>query len=73
MATALEKCYNAVPDPKVIILVGTDAISGGIFANTPAVDRSFLDRHKPDLYIAGNPAHPLTIINGMLDLVKCKR
>lgn len=73
MATALEKCYDAVPDPKVIILVGTDAISGGIFANTPAVDRSFLDRHKPDLYIAGNPAHPLTIINGMLDLVKCKR
>ena len=29
MAEPLERCYNAIPDPKIIILVGTDAISGG--------------------------------------------
>ncbi len=32
------------------------------------LDRSFLDTHKVDLYIPGNPAHPLTIINGLLSL-----
>jgi len=71
MAEALEICYNAIPDPKIIILVGTDAISGGIFAGSDELDRTFLDRHKVDLYIPGNPAHPLTIINGLLSLRSC--
>jgi Ni,Fe-hydrogenase III small subunit len=69
MAEPLERCYNAVPDPKIIILAGTDAISGGIFADSPALNRSFLDRHSIDLYIPGNPVHPLTFINGVLDFI----
>jgi len=69
MAEALEITYNATPSPKIIILVGTDAISGGIFADSPAIDRSFLDNHEVDLYIPGNPAHPLAIINGILNLL----
>lgn len=70
MAEPLEICYNAVPDPKIIILAGVDAISGGIFEGSPALDRSFLDRHKVDLYIPGNPVHPLTFINGVLSLTR---
>lgn len=70
MAGPLQICYDAVPDPKIIVLVGTDAISGGIFAGSKALDRSFLDRYPIDLYIPGNPAHPLTIINGLLDLTR---
>jgi Ni,Fe-hydrogenase III small subunit len=69
MAAPLQICYDATPGPKIIILVGTDAISGGIFAGSPAIDRSFLDRYHIDLYVPGNPAHPLTIINGILDLI----
>jgi len=72
MAEPLQICYDATPDPKIIVLVGTDAISGGIFADSPAVDRSFLDKYHIDLYIPGNPAHPLTIINGLLDLCRKK-
>lgn len=68
MAKALEICYEAIPEPKIVVLVGTDAISGGIFENSDQLDRSFLKNHKVDLYIPGNPAHPLTIINGLLDL-----
>lgn len=68
MAGPLQICYDAVPDPKIIILAGTDAISGGIFAGSPALDRSFLDRYSVDLYVPGNPVHPLTFINGVLDL-----
>ncbi len=70
MAEAVQLCYDATPEPKIIVLVGTDAISGGIFANSPALDRSFLDKYHVDLYIPGNPAHPLTIINGLLDLTR---
>jgi len=69
MAESLEITYNATPSPKIIILVGTDAISGGIFADSPAIDRSFLEKHTVDLYIPGNPAHPLAVINGILSLL----
>lgn len=72
MAEPLQICYDAIPDPKIIILAGTDAISGGIFAGSPALDRSFLDQYQVDLYLAGNPAHPLTIINGILQLTRGK-
>jgi Ni,Fe-hydrogenase III small subunit/ferredoxin len=70
MAEPVQICYDATPDPKIIVLVGTDAISGGIFNGSPAIDRSFLDKYPIDLYIPGNPAHPLTIINGLLDLTR---
>lgn len=70
MAEALQICYDAIPSPRIIILVGVDAISGGIFTESQAINRSFLDKYKIDLYIPGNPAHPLTIISGILDLTR---
>ncbi len=72
MAASVQICYDAIPEPKIIVLVGTDAISGGIFADSPAIDRSFLEKHTVDLYIPGNPAHPLSIVNGLLDLTRKK-
>ena len=72
MAEPLQICYDAMPEPKIIILAGTDAISGGIFTDSPALDRSFLETHKIDLYVPGNPMHPLTFINGVLDLIRSK-
>lgn len=73
MAQPLQICYDAIPEPKIIILVGTDAISGGIFDGSPALNRNFLDKYKVDLYVPGNPIHPLTFINGLLDLVRKKK
>ncbi|MCK9423329.1 MAG: NADH:ubiquinone oxidoreductase [Bacteroidales bacterium] len=68
MAEALQICYDAIPGPKLVIVAGTDAISGGIFQNGEALDRSFLSRYPIDLFVPGNPPHPLTFINGILDL-----
>jgi Ni,Fe-hydrogenase III small subunit len=73
MALPLQVCYDALPDPKIIILAGTDAISGGIFLGSPALNRSFLDKYKVDLYVPGNPIHPLTIINGIIELIKRRK
>ena len=73
MAEATQVCYDAVPDPKIIILVGSDAISGGIFAGSGALNRSFLDKYPIDLYVPGNPPHPLTFVNGVLEMIRKKK
>ncbi len=73
MAEALQICYDATPDPKIIILAGVDAISGGIFAGSPALNRSFLDKYNVDLYVSGNPVHPLAFINGVLELIRKRK
>lgn len=73
MAEAIQICYDAVPDPKLIILVGTDAISGGIFEGSEALNRIFLKKYLIDLYVPGNPPHPLTFINGILELIKKRK
>jgi Ni,Fe-hydrogenase III small subunit len=69
MAEPLQITYDATPSPKIIILAGTDAISGGIFEGSPALDRSFIEQNHIDLYVPGNPIHPLTFINGVMDLL----
>jgi len=68
MAEALQICYDATPSPKIVIVAGAAAISGGIFSAAEETDRKFLESVKPDLYVPGNPPHPLTFINGVLDL-----
>lgn len=73
MAAPLQLCYDAIPEPKIIILAGVDAISGGIFAQGPSLDRRFLDKYKIDLYVPGNPVHPLTFINGVIELIRKRR
>jgi Ni,Fe-hydrogenase III small subunit len=72
MAGPLQLTYDATPSPKIIILAGTDAISGGIFEGSPAINRKFLEDHDIDLYVPGNPVHPLTFINGVMDLLGIK-
>jgi Ni,Fe-hydrogenase III small subunit len=69
MAEPLEITYKAIPSPKIIILAGTDAISGGIFEGSPALDRRFIEENHIDLYVPGSPVHPLTFINGVMDLL----
>ena len=72
MAYALEDCYSSTPDPKVVILCGTCAISGGIFQDSQELNREFLNKHKIDLYIPGCPVHPLTFINAVVDFIRKK-
>jgi len=72
MAAATELCYNAVPNPKIIILFGACAISGGIFQKSIQTEREFLNKHIIDLYIPGCPPHPLTFICGLIDWLNRK-
>ena len=72
MAYALEDCYKSLPDPKIVILTGACAISGGIYQNSENLNREFLEKYPVDLYIPGCPVHPLTFINGVLDFITKK-
>ncbi len=72
MADAVNDCYDAVPLPKIIILNGACAISGGIFKSSAVLDRRFIDTHQVDLYLPGCPTHPLTVITGILDWLERK-
>lgn len=69
MTHALQICWDTIPEPKLVIAVGTCGISGGVFADSDALDRQFLDRFKPSLYVPGCPAHPLTFISDIMDLL----
>ena len=70
MAYALEDCYKSTPDPKIVVLCGACAISGGVFQNSTKLNREFLEKYPIDLYIPGCPVHPLTFINAILDFIK---
>ncbi|HNX57495.1 MAG TPA: 4Fe-4S dicluster domain-containing protein [Spirochaetota bacterium] len=67
MSDALEICYDAVPAPKIVILTGACAISGGVFSGSDEINRDFIAKHKIDLYVPGCPPHPLTFITAIID------
>lgn len=66
MRLALQKCYNAMPRPKVVIAVGACAISGGLFSDM-GQDAQGAPQHLPvDMFIPGCPPSPYTILHGLL-------
>jgi Ni,Fe-hydrogenase III small subunit len=70
MAEALDICYNSIAEPKILVVCGSEAISGGLYADSPAVNRSFLDKYHVDLWLPGAPTHPLCFIDGITKLRK---
>ncbi len=73
MAEALDICCEAVAEPKIVVACGTDACSGGLFAASRAIDRSFFDRHGVDLWLPGAPTHPMVFIDGIRTLLGHKK
>jgi Ni,Fe-hydrogenase III small subunit/formate hydrogenlyase subunit 6/NADH:ubiquinone oxidoreductase subunit I len=69
MKLALEKTYQAIPPPRLVIAVGACAISGGPFRDHPEVLNGADGVVPVDLYIPGCPPHPWTILDGLLRLL----
>lgn len=66
MQTALRRCYEAMPEPRVVVAAGTCAISGGMHRGGYA-DANGVDNVLPvDVYIPGCAPHPWQIIYGVL-------
>jgi Ni,Fe-hydrogenase III small subunit/NAD-dependent dihydropyrimidine dehydrogenase PreA subunit len=72
MADAVRLAWDAMPDPRFVVAFGACAISGGLYASAPALDRSFIDDVGPALYVPGCPPHPLTFVQAILDLLGVK-
>jgi Ni,Fe-hydrogenase III small subunit/NAD-dependent dihydropyrimidine dehydrogenase PreA subunit len=72
MRAALLETWEATPAPKLLVAVGACALSGGIFAGSPACARG-LEGVVPgatvDLWIPGCPPHPVTVLDGLLRLL----
>jgi Ni,Fe-hydrogenase III small subunit len=69
MRDALERTYAAVPDPRIVIAVGACALSGGPFRGSDEAGTGVPASIPVDLWIAGCPPHPLTILDGLLRLL----
>lgn len=72
MAEAVQLCWDAMPEPRFLVSVGACAISGGLFAESGTVQRDFLSRFPPVLFVPGCPPHPLTFVAAILDLLGVK-
>jgi Ni,Fe-hydrogenase III small subunit/ferredoxin len=69
MELALQKTWEAVPEPRIAIALGACAISGGPFVGHPQHNDGAASVVPIDLYIPGCPPHPLTILDGFLRLL----
>lgn len=69
MKLAVEKTYNAIPSPKVVIAVGSCAVSGGIYKKEEEGAGVLESMFPVDMYIPGCPPHPLVILEGLLRLM----
>jgi Ni,Fe-hydrogenase III small subunit/ferredoxin len=69
MRRALQKTYDAVPAPKLVVAVGACAISGGPYVDHPEVCNGADAVVPVDLYVPGCPPHPLTILDALLRLL----
>jgi Ni,Fe-hydrogenase III small subunit len=70
MREALERTYNATPDPKWVVAVGDCAVNGGCFAGSYAVVGGVSAVVPVDLHIHGCPPSPYDILKGLLALVQ---
>lgn len=70
MREALERTWNATPDPKWVVAVGDCALDGGIFAGSYAVEGGVSAVLPVDLHIRGCPPSPTALLRGLLALLE---
>ena len=66
MAGPLRTTYDGMPDPKVVIAVGTDAVSGGLLSESEAVTGGIAAMVPVDVWLPGSPPSPFGILNALL-------
>ena len=63
MTGPLRTTYEGMPDPKVVIAVGTDAVSGGLLSDRLS---GVAGAVPVDVWVPGSPPSPFAILNALL-------
>lgn len=66
MIAPLRRTYEAMPNPIVVIAVGTDALSGGLVSPTYATTGGVGGQLDVDVFVPGSPPAPFAILHGIL-------
>ena len=66
MLGPLQRTFEAMPSPKVVVAVGSDAASGGLFASTYATRGGVAEEIAVDVFVPGSPPSPFSILHGIL-------
>jgi Ni,Fe-hydrogenase III small subunit len=66
MAIALQRTYDATPDPKLVVAVGDCGCSGGIFGESYASLGRVANVIPVDVEIPGCPPTPTALLQGIL-------
>jgi len=70
MALALQRTWQAVPDPKLVVAIGDCACDGGVFGESYASRGRVANVIPVDVTIPGCPPPPLEILRGILAAVR---
>ena len=66
---ALIRAYETTPDPKIVVAVGDDAIDGGIFKGSYAIEGGVSSVIPVDFNIPGDPPSPKEMICHLLRIL----
>ncbi len=66
MTEPLRRAYEAMPHPKLVVAVGTDAVGGGLVAPSYAVTGGIGDTVPVDIWLPGSPPSPFAILSALL-------
>jgi Ni,Fe-hydrogenase III small subunit len=66
---ALETVYAQVPDPKVVVALGSCPASCNVFAGSPVVEGPLDDIIPVDVFVPGCPPRPDAIIAGVAEAI----
>ncbi len=67
---SLLRTYEQMPEPKFVVVVGSCAISGGVFQGCYNVIGSIDQVIPVDVYVPGCPPRPQAIIDGIVGLLE---
>jgi Ni,Fe-hydrogenase III small subunit/ferredoxin len=66
MAAPLRRTYDAMPEPKIVIAAGSDAISGGLISPSYATRGGIGDMVPVDVWVPGSPPSPFQLLHALL-------
>ncbi len=66
MVGPLRTTYDGMPDPKMVIAAGTDAVSGGLLGHSDTTTGGIAGIVPVDIWLPGSPPSPFGILNALL-------